>query len=136
MPVEADDELREILGLDRIAVVGASTDYDKAAHIVPASLQRKGYEIYPVNPSADEVLGQPAADSLAGLDQQVDIVQIFRPSDEVGRIVDQALDRDDVQVIWTQPGIRDDDAANRAERAGLRVVQDRCMKVEHGMLLR
>jgi uncharacterized protein len=136
MPVEADDELREILGLDRIAVVGASTDYDKAAHIVPAYLQRKGYEIHPVNPSADEVLGQPAADSLAELDQSVDVVQVFRPSEEVEGIVDQALERDDVQVIWTQPGIRDDNAANRAERAGLRVVQDRCMKVEHGMLLR
>jgi uncharacterized protein len=136
MPVEDEDGLREILALDRIAVVGASTDYDKAAHIVPAYLQRKGYEIYPVNPFADEVFGQPAVDSLAALDRPIDVVQVFRPSEEVEGIVEQALERDDVQAIWLQLGIRDDDAARRAERAGLRVVQDRCMKVEHGMLLR
>jgi predicted CoA-binding protein len=136
MPVEDDDTLRAILGLERIAVIGASTDYDKAAHIVPAFLQRKGYEVVPVNPRAEEVFGRAAYDSLVDIDEEIDIVQIFRPSDEVAGIVDQAIARDDVQVIWMQLRIRDTDAARKAERAGPSVVQDRCMKIEYGMLMR
>jgi predicted CoA-binding protein len=136
MPVEDNDTLREILDLQRIVVVGASTDYDKAAHIVPAFLQRKGYEIVPINPRAEEVLGHSAYDALSDVDETIDIVQVFRPSDEVAGIVDQAIVRDDVQVIWMQLGIRDDEAAREAERAGLSVVQNRCMKIEYGMLMR
>ncbi len=136
MPVDGEDAIREILELERIAVVGASTDYDKAAHIVPAFLQRNGYHLVPVNPNAESVFGRPASDSLAEVDEEIEIVQVFRPSDEVEGIVDQAIARDDVRVIWTQPAIRDDRAARRAERAGLRVVQDRCMKAEYGMVMR
>lgn len=136
MPVEDDDALREILGLRRIAVVGASTDYDKAAHIVPAFLQRKGYEIVPVNPRTEEVFGRSAYDTLSNIDERIDIVQIFRPSNEVAGIVAQAIARDDVRVIWMQLRIRDDEAAREAERAGLSVVQDRCMKIEYSMLMR
>ncbi len=136
MPVDGEDAIREILELERIAVVGASTDYDKAAHIVPAFLQRKGYHLVPVNPNAEAVFGRLASNSLAEVDEEIEIVQVFRPSDEVERIVDQAIARDDVRVIWTQPGIRDDRAARRAERAGLDVVQDRCMKAEYGMVMR
>lgn len=136
MPVEDNDTLREILGLQRIAVIGASTDYDKAAHIVPAFLQRKGYEVIPVNPHAEEVFEQPASDSLTDVDEEIDIVQIFRPSDEVAEIVEQVIARDDVEVIWMQLGIQESEAAREAERTGLRVVQDRCMKTEYGMLMR
>ncbi|ELY56180.1 CoA-binding protein [Natronococcus amylolyticus DSM 10524] len=135
MPVEDDDELREILELERVAVVGASTDYEKAAHIVPAFLQRKGYEIVPVNPYADEVFGRPAYASLSDVETSIDIVQIFRPSDEVDDIVDAVLERDDVQTVWMQLGISNETATRRAERAGIKVVQDRCMKAEYGMLM-
>ena len=136
MPVEEPEGLRRILEYERVAVVGASTDYDKAAHIVPAYLQRHGYELSPVNPNADEVFGERAYDSLADVPGDVDVVQIFRPSEEVPGIVEQALDREDVRAVWMQVGIRNDAAARDAERAGLDVVQDRCMKVEHGLLVR
>ncbi|WP_336002599.1 CoA-binding protein [Halorientalis halophila] len=135
MPVETDAELREILGLETIAVVGCSATEGKAAHDIPAYMQRHGYEIVPVNPYADEILGRPAADSLADVDEAIDVVDVFRPSEEVAGIVDETLERDDVQVVWTQLGIVDDEAAARAEEAGLRVVQDRCLKVEHQRLL-
>lgn len=136
MPLEAPDELRRVLGYGRIAVVGASTSYEKAAHIVPAYLQRHGYELRPVNPTADEIFGERAYDSLADVPEPIDIVQVFRPSEEVPEIVAQALARDDVKAIWMQPGIRNDEAARDAEAAGVEVVQDRCMKVEHGQLVR
>lgn len=134
MPVESDQELREILGRSRVAVVGASTTAGKAAHDVPAYLQAQGYEIVPVNPFADEVLGERAYDDLRAVPGHVDVVDVFRPSEEVPDIVDAAVDHGDVDVLWLQLGISHDEAATRAEREGMRVVQDRCMKVEHGRL--
>jgi predicted CoA-binding protein len=135
MPVETDEELREILDHRTIAVVGCSSTAGKAAHDIPAYMQRQGYEIVPVNPYADEILGRPAADSLADVDEEIDVVDVFRPSEEVPGIVDEVLERDDVEVIWLQLGIEDDAAAARAEEAGRQVVQDRCLKVEHQRLL-
>jgi predicted CoA-binding protein len=135
MPVETDEGLREILDHRTIAVVGCSSTAGKAAHDIPAYMQRQGYEIVPVNPYADEILGHPAADSLADVDEVIDVVDVFRPSEEVPGIVDEVLERDDVEVIWLQLGIEDDAAAARAEEAGRQVVQDRCLKVEHQRLL-
>lgn len=134
MPVESDAELREVLELDRIAVVGCSSTPGKAAHDVPKYLQEQGYRIVPVNPFAEEILGERAFDTLADVPETVDVVDVFRPSDEVAGIVDQAIARDDVRAVWTQLDIVDDEAAARAEAAGLTVVQDRCMKVEHERL--
>ncbi|MGB9963652.1 CoA-binding protein [Halobacterium hubeiense] len=134
MPVESDAELREILDYEHVAVVGCSSTPGKAAHDIPQYLLDHGYDVIPVNPYADEIFGREAYDSLADVDEQVDVVDVFRPSEEVAGIVDEAIERDDVQVVWTQLGIEDDDAAQRAEDAGLRVVQDKCMKVEHGRL--
>ncbi|MFB6297388.1 MAG: CoA-binding protein [Salinirussus sp.] len=134
MPVDSDAELREILSLDTIAVVGCSTTPGKAAHDVPAYMRANGYEILPVNPYADTVLGVSAADDLRDVEASIDIVDVFRPSEEVAGIVDAALDREDAGVIWTQLGIRDDEATARAEAAGRRVVQDRCLKIEHQRL--
>lgn len=136
MPVEQDAELREILGLETIAVVGCSASPGKAAHDIPNYLREQGYEVIPVNPYADEIFGVEPYDSLEEVPDGIDIVDVFRPSEEVPGIVDQVLDRDDVKVIWLQLGIADDDAAERAERQGLRVVQDACMKVEHRRLLK
>jgi len=133
-----DETIRDLLAVETIAVVGCSATPGKAAHDVPAYLQRQGYEIVPVNPNRDEVLGRAAADSLADVTERVDLVDVFRPSEEVSRIVDAVLERvqrrDDVRGIWLQQGIRDDAAADRARDAGLAVVQDRCLKVEHGRL--
>mgnify|MGYP000589722912 CR=1 FL=1 len=135
MPVESDAELREILGLETIAVVGCSSTPGKDAHEVPKYLLDQGYDVIPINPFADEIFGRTADDSIADVSEDVDIVNVFRPSEEVSEIVDAVLDRDDVLVIWTQLGIRDSSAAARAEEAGTMVVQDRCMKVEHDRLI-
>lgn len=135
MPVTDDDELRSILEHDRVAVVGCSSTPGKDAHDIPSYLDRQGYEIVPVNPYADEILGTEVYDSLAEVPGDIDIVEVFRPSEEVDGIVDGALDRDDVDVIWLQLGIHDDEAVERAEEAGKRVVQDRCMKPEHQRLM-
>ena len=135
MPVESDAELREILGMTRVAVVGCSTTPGKDAHEIPKYLLNHGYEVIPVNPTADEIFGREAYDSLSEVEEEVEIVNVFRPSDEVAGIVDEALDREDVAVVWTQLGIADDEAAERAEDAGKRVVQDKCAKVEHERLV-
>ena len=135
MPVTDEAELREILALDRVAVVGCSTTPGKDAHDVPEYLLDHGYDVIPVNPFADEIFGRDTYDSLADVEETVDVVDVFRPSDEVAGIVEEALGRHDVDVVWTQLGIADDEAAARAEDAGLRVVQDRCIKVEHGRLV-
>ena len=135
MPVESDAELREILGMETVAVVGCSTTEGKDAHEIPKYLLDHGYEVIPVNPYAEEIFDRRAYDSLADVEEDVDIVDVFRPSEEVAGIVDQAVDREDVKVVWTQLGIRDDEAAERAEAAGKRVVQDECIKVVHDRLV-
>ncbi|MFC4549332.1 MULTISPECIES: CoA-binding protein [Halorussus] len=135
MPVESDAELREILGMETVAVVGCSTTEGKDAHEIPKYLLDRGYEVIPVNPYAEEIFDRRAYDSLADVEEDVDIVDVFRPSEEVAGIVDQAVDREDIKVVWTQLGIRDDEAAERAETAGKRVVQDECIKVVHQRLV-
>jgi len=140
MLVTDDDELDRMLDHDTLAVVGCSTTPGKAAHDVPAYLKRHGYRILPVNPFADEVLGEPAYGALSEVPEgvDVDLVNVFRPSEEAGGVVDAAIERTgrlgDVSAVWLQLGITDDDAGRRAADAGLDFVQDRCMKVEHGRL--
>lgn len=140
MLVSDDDGLERILGHDTVAVVGCSTTSGKAAHDIPAYLQRRGYRIVPVNPFADEVLAETAYDSLSDVPDSidVDVVNVFRPSEEAGGIVDAAIERrervGDVSAVWLQLGITDDEAGGRAADAGLDFVQDRCMKVEHQRL--
>ncbi|ERH01228.1 MAG: putative CoA-binding protein [Halonotius sp. J07HN6] len=139
MPVTDDDAIREVLQLESIAVVGCSTTQGKAAHEIPGYLQQRGYEIHPVNPYADHVLGNAAVDSLADVEASIDLVNVFRPSEEVAGIVDEALARHDsegdIDALWLQLGITDDEALAEADAAGLTTVQDRCMKVEHQRLL-
>jgi hypothetical protein len=128
------EQIREILDAETVAVVGCSTTPGKAAHDVPKYLLDRGYEVIPVNPYADEVFGIEAYDSLAEVPEGVDVVDVFRPSEETGPIVDAAIERDDVTAIWLQLGIRNDAAGERAEAAGKLFVQDRCIKVEHAKL--
>jgi predicted CoA-binding protein len=135
MPVESDAELTELLDLRTIAVVGMSNTPGKAAHGVPRYLRDHGYEVIPVNPTADEVQGLPAYDSLAEVDAEIDMVDVFRPSEEVSGIVDEVLERDDVAAVWLQLNIRDDEAGERVEASGREFVQDRCIKVEHQRLV-
>ncbi|WP_224336342.1 CoA-binding protein [Haloprofundus halobius] len=139
MPITDDDGLRTLLEHDTIAVVGCSSTPGKDAHEIPAYLQERGYDVIPVNPYADEILGRRAYDSVGDVEEVIDLVDVFRPSEEVAGIVDEVVarkkERGDVEAIWLQLGISDDEAAARAEAAGLEIVQDRCMKVEHGRLM-
>jgi hypothetical protein len=131
-----DTDIDSLLDAHTVAVIGCSGTAGKAAHDVPAYLQRQGYDIVPVNPYHDEILGRPAADELAAVATDVDLVDVFRPSEEVSGIVDDVIERKrtrgDVRGVWLQQGIRDDESAERARDADLVVVQDRCLKVEHG----
>ncbi|WP_123533400.1 CoA-binding protein [Halosimplex salinum] len=135
MPVDSDDRLREILDADTIAVVGLSSTPGKAAHDIPAYMREHGYDVIPVNPYADEIFGREPYDSLADVEESVDLVDVFRPTDEVPGIVDEALDRDDVETVWLQLGITHDEAGQRVEADGREFVQDRCLKVEHQRLV-
>jgi hypothetical protein len=136
-----DEELREILSADTVAVVGCSTTPGKAAHDIPAYLQNHGYRVIPVNPFADEILGETAYDSLADVpeDAGIDVVDVFRPSEEADDVAEAAVERHesvgDVRSVWLQLGITNDDAKRRVREAGLAFVQDKCMKVEHSRLL-
>jgi predicted CoA-binding protein len=138
MPITDDAGLDRLLDAETIAVVGCSTTPGKAAHDVPAYLQRKGYRVIPVNPFADEVLGESAYDAVGEVEESIDLVDVFRPSEEVPEIVDAVrerhAERGDAGAVWLQLGISHDEAAAAAEADGIDVVQDRCIKVEHGRL--
>lgn len=135
MAVETDDELREILELETIAVVGCSATPGKDAHEIPKFMHDRGYEIVPVNPYAEEIFGVEPYDSLTAVEANIDIVDVFRPSEELSGIADEAIDRDDVEVVWTQLGISDPEVGVRVEAAGKRYVEDRCLKVEYRRLM-
>jgi len=117
-----------------IAVVGASKNPEKDAHRIPKYLQEHGYRIIPVNPTADVILGERAYPSLSEVREPYDVVDIFRPSEDVPPIVEEAI-RGPAKVIWMQQGIRNEVAARKAEAAGKIVVQDACMMVAHRSLV-
>jgi len=129
----SDEDIVEILKLKRIAVVGMSRDPRKAAHLVPKYLLENGYEIIPVNPYADEILGLKVYKSLKEIPEDIDIVEVFRPSDEVLDIVREAVEKN-VKVIWLQEGIYNREAVEYAKKHGIKIVWNRCMYVEHRRL--
>ena len=113
-----------------IAVVGLSKNPGKDSHKVASYMQKAGYRIIPVNPSADEILGEKVYKSLREIPEAVDVVNIFRPSAEVGAIVDAAVEIG-AKAVWMQLGIFDEAAAKKAVGAGLDVVSDWCIMTEH-----
>lgn len=129
----SDEEVRSILSFKNIAVVGISRDPSKDAHMVPKYLMDNGYNIIPVNPFADEVLGRKAYKSLNDVPYDVDVVDVFRPSDQVQQIVKEAIEKG-VKVIWLQLGIYNREAVEEARRHGIKVVYNRCMMQEHKRL--
>jgi predicted CoA-binding protein len=136
LPFIDDDELVEIFRSTRtIAVLGASTTERKQAHRIPAYLQSQGYRIIPVNPAADEIFGEPTAVSLAAIEEPVDVVDVFRPSEETPAIAAEAVDRG-ARVLWLQMGIRSNEAARIAREGGLTAVMDTCMGAVHKKLVR
>ena len=132
-----DDELRDLLaGVRRIAVVGMKADEAEDAFRVPAYLQRHDYQIVPVNPKLTRVLGEPAVRSLADIDFPVDLVNLFRAPDHIPSHVDEILAMSpQPKAVWMQLGIVHAASTARLRSAGIEVVQDRCIMVEHGRLL-
>lgn len=130
-PEEIHDLVRRTL---TIAVVGMSKDPAKPARRIPAYLGAKGAHIIPVNPNAERIMGRTARDSLDQVDESVDMVLVFRPSDEAGQVVQAAARRAEAPIIWLQEGIRNDEAAAAAREAGLSVVQDLCIYRVHRAL--
>jgi predicted CoA-binding protein len=112
-----------------ITVVGLSTDPTKAAHSVPAAMQAYGWRIIPVNPHADELLGEVVYRRLADIPEQVDMVNVFRPSVEAADVARQAA-AIGAKALWLQLGIRSDEARRIAADAGMLYVEDRCLAVE------
>ena len=128
-----DEQIREILSLNKVAVIGMSNNSSKAAHYVPRYLSENGYDIMPVNPSSDEILGKKCYDSVSDIDEQIDIVDIFRPSDQVLPFVKEAIKKKP-KVIWLQEGIHNLEAEELAKNNGIKVVFNRCMLAEHQRL--
>jgi len=131
-----DDDIRAILRKARtIAMVGASPNWNRPSYFVMKYLQRKGFRVIPVNPGAvgQEILGEPVVASLKDIREPVDIVDIFRNSEAAGPIADEAI-AIRAKVVWMQIGVRNDAAAERATKAGLKVVMDRCPKIEFSRL--
>lgn len=117
-----------------IAVIGISRNPEKPARRVPAYLAAKGYEIIPVNPFVDEILGKVALDSLEEVTEPIDMVVVFRPSAEAAIIAEAAMKRPERPAIWLQKEIRADEVAKRARDLGITVVQDMCTYEVHKAL--
>ena len=135
--VENDDDLRALFtGARTIAVVGMKSGVEEVSFRIPEYMQRQGFRILPVNPKLDVALGQKANTDLLTVEPPIDIVNVFRASNNIPDHTDEALAlRPLPGVFWMQLGIRHDACAERLARAGVKVVQDRCLMVEHQRLL-
>lgn len=129
-----DEEIREFYTLKNIAVVGMSKNEDKAAHYVPKYLIDHGYNIIPVNPTATEILGRKAYPTVSSIPDKVDVVDIFRRSEDVPTVVEDTLKKEGIKVIWMQEGIYSKEAEDLAMEKDISAVYNRCMMAEHRRL--
>ena len=124
------ERLQIIQNSESVALVGVSNNPIRSSNFVASYLVRTPFRTYPVNPAYDEVLGLKTYDTLADLPEAPDIVDVFRRHDAIPEVVDQAIEVG-AKVVWLQLGLRHEEAARKAADAGLLVVQDRCLKIEH-----
>tara|TARA_B110001454_G_scaffold106558_1_gene100339 strand:- start:396 stop:806 length:411 start_codon:yes stop_codon:yes gene_type:complete len=129
----SDQEIHDILSLKKVAVIGMSKHSSKAAHYVPRYLSENGFEITPINPTTNKILGKKCYSSVLDVGDSIDIVDIFRPSDEVLPFVKDAIKKKP-KVIWLQEGIHNSEAEELARKEGIIVVFNRCMLAEHQRL--
>src|SRR5207245_3989599 len=128
------EEIRTLLtDAKTIAMIGASSNPDKASHGIMGKLLRSGYHVIPVNPREKEVLGQKAYASLLDIPERIDIVDVFRRSEDTPPIADEAV-KIGAKALWLQTGIANEDAAARAKAGGLTVVMDACIGATHALL--
>lgn len=128
-------EMRDIFkNAKTIAIIGCSPDPSKASNMVASYLKDVGFKIVPVYPKEDIILGEKVYRSLSEIPFKVDIVDIFRKPDVIASVVDECIARGDVDCVWTQLGLVNNEAAQKAEDADIKVVQSRCTKIEHKKL--
>ena len=131
-----DEKLKRILTESKtIAVVGCSRDPEKPAHTVPKYMKEQGYKIIPINPFADQILEEKVHKSLSEINEPVDIVNIFRPSEQCLEVVKEAVNLKP-KVIWMQLGIKNEEAEQLAEKNGIEVIMDKCFYIEHKNLIK
>tara|TARA_B100000809_G_C15132198_1_gene528935 strand:+ start:2547 stop:2957 length:411 start_codon:yes stop_codon:yes gene_type:complete len=129
-----DDEIRNFLSLKKVAVIGISRSKSKAAHFVPKYLSENGFDIIPVNPNSNEILSKKCYKEITEVEGDIDIVDVFRPSEDVLPFVRDAIKKNP-KVIWLQEGIHNEEAENLAREHGIDVVFNRCMLAEHQRLM-
>ncbi|HEX7033194.1 MAG TPA: CoA-binding protein [Nitrososphaera sp.] len=132
----SDAEIKKFYDLRNIAVVGMSKNEGKAANYVPKYLIEHGYNVIPVNPTANEIMGRKSYPLVSSVPEQIDIVDIFRPSEDVPAVVQDALKKKGIKVIWMQEGIYSPEAERMAREKGVEVVYNRCMLAEHTRLFK
>jgi len=133
--MNSDKEMKEILlSIKTIASVGLSSNQEKDSFWIVSYLQEQGYRIIPVNPTATEILGEKVYPNLESIPDQVDVVQVFRKSEDVPPVVEAAI-KIGAKVVWMQEGIVNEAAAQMAREAGLQVVMDACMRMTHRRLI-
>ena len=133
----SNNEIKEIFkNIETIAIIGLSPNPSKDSNKVASYLKSVGYKIVPIYPKEDIILGEKVYRSLKEIPFKVDMVDIFRKPAAVMSIVESAIERGDIKVVWTQVGIVNNDAAQKAKNAGIKVVQNRCSMVEHRNLFR
>ena len=124
-----------LLSTKTIASVGLSSNTEKVSYAIGLYLQGQGYHVIPVNPSADEILGEKSYPDLESIPEKVDVVQVFRRPEDIPPIVESAI-KIGAKVVWMQEGIVNEEAAQMAREAGLQVVMDACMRATHQFLVR
>ena len=129
-----DDEIRKFYTLKNIAVVGMSKNEGKAAHYVPKYLIDHGYNVIPVNPTVTEILGRKSYPTVSSIPDSVDVVDIFRRSEDVLTVVEDTLKKEGIKVIWMQEGIYSKEAEDMAMEKDISAVYNRCMMAEHRRL--
>ena len=126
----SDQQITDILSLRTVAVIGMSKHSSKAAHYVPKYLIDNGYDVTPVNPTAEKILNISCYDSVSEIEGSVDIIDVFRPSEQISSIIGDCIEKKP-KVIWLQEGIHDFESEELARKAGILVVFNRCMLAEH-----
>jgi uncharacterized protein len=131
----SDSQIKEYYQLKNIAVVGVSKNEEKPSHEVPKYLIEHGYNVISTNPTLSEVLGRKAYPTIADIQERIDIVDVFRKSEDVPAAVDDLLQKKNgIKVLWMQIGIYNEDAERKAKENGIDVVYNRCMMEEHKRL--
>ena len=130
----SDEEIKKFYTLKNIAVVGMSKNEDKPAHYVPKYLIDHGYNVIPVNPTATEILGRKSYPTVSSIPDKIDIIDIFRRSEDVPSVVEDVIKKEGIKVIWMQEGISSKEAEKIAKEKDISTVYNRCMMAEHKRL--